>query len=503
MPLDISIPTTSVSDGPKPFTKYAIRIAAPLRTTILHKRYSDFSTLHALLTTQVGAAPPAPLPGKSWLGVGLGKLGLGLGSTSGSPEMVEERRKGLEAYLQAIENSDDGRWRVSEAWRKFLELGAAAGRNGSVSATASGLGKDAIQDASDWLDAHAELKSRLQEARLWLTRREQASTANAQHEAGANAKRGLVQAGTLIQALEQALERLSGKGGGSDWGGEKLGDGEVRRRRDMIGTVRKEKEGLEGVLNAMAVNSAASSAQGSTASASASSEQKSSLFKGATGGGRRVLGAPAKETERTRELDNDGVLQLQQQIMAEQDEDVQDLSKVVRRMREMGVQINEEIVLQNQMLGLFEEDVDRYVTVQRRTLQTFVLVMLTIYTESTARLGLRERGLIRSSKYHEGPHALSTAIHIPSVCLLISIEFIMHKDLAYFHAFRFSRSEFASPNTSSVMLLICDVEKLHPPLHSVRLVRDPSSTYFTPQKHSPNTSLPVTKTFSMPRRSKN
>ncbi|KAF2503386.1 Phox-like protein [Lophium mytilinum] len=356
MPLDISIPTTSTSEGPKPFTKYAIRIAAPLRTTILHKRYSDFAALHSLLTSQVGTAPPAPLPGKSWLG-GLGRLGLG--STNGSPEMIEERRKGLEAYLRAIESSEDGRWRVSDAWRKFMELGAAsAGRNGSVSTNASGLGKDAIKDGSDWLDAHAELKNRLQEARLWLTKREQANTANAQHEAGANAKRSLVRAGTLIQALEQALERLSGKGG-SEWGGERLGDGEVRRRRDLIGTARKEKDGLEGVLNAMAVKSVASSTQGSTSSASATSEQKSSLFKGAAGGGRRVLGAPAKETERTRELDNEGVLQLQKQIMEEQEEDVKDLSQVVRRMREMGVQINEEVVLQNQMLGLFEEDVDR------------------------------------------------------------------------------------------------------------------------------------------------
>ncbi|OCL06799.1 hypothetical protein AOQ84DRAFT_296300, partial [Glonium stellatum] len=75
--------------------------------------------------------------------------------------------------------------------------------------------------------------------------------------------------------------------------------------------------------------------------------------------GRRVLGAPAKETERTRELDNEGVLQLQKQVMAEQDEDLVDLAKVARRMREMGVQINEELVLQNQMLGLLDEDVDR------------------------------------------------------------------------------------------------------------------------------------------------
>ena len=65
------------------------------------------------------------------------------------------------------------------------------------------------------------------------------------------------------------------------------------------------------------------------------------------------------ETERTRELDNEGVLQLQKQIIQEQDEDLVDLTTVVKRMRQMGVAINEEIVEQNAMLGLLEEDVER------------------------------------------------------------------------------------------------------------------------------------------------
>jgi regulator of vacuolar morphogenesis len=70
-------------------------------------------------------------------------------------------------------------------------------------------------------------------------------------------------------------------------------------------------------------------------------------------------GPPAQETERTRELDNDGVLQLQKQMMHEQDMDVDDLAKVVRRMREMGIQINEELEEQSTMLDLVDHDVER------------------------------------------------------------------------------------------------------------------------------------------------
>ena len=141
----------------------------------------------------------------------------------------------------------------------------------------------------------------------------------------------------------------------------------------------------------MAVKSAASSTPGPMGAGAATQGEKEGLFRGAAvggaGAGRRVLGAPAKETERTRELDNEGVLQLQKQVMAEQDEDLMDLAKVARRMREMGVQINEEIVLQNQMLGLLDDDVDRYV---QRFFRVF-LVGLGFETLLTNDIGLRAR----------------------------------------------------------------------------------------------------------------
>lgn len=288
-----------------------------------------------------------------------------MGNTAGSPEAIEKRRAGLEEYLRAIEGSEDARWRACKEYRAFLELDDRDGKNKLAGIAGAQFGKDRVRDSSDWLDKHSELKSNLQDARRWLTAREQATAATAQHEAAVNAKKSLVRAGTLISALEEALGRLSGKNG-DEWSGEKLGDGEIRRRRDMIGGLRKEKDGLESVLNSMAVKAAlsgSSSSASNTASAAVTSQQKAGLFahapRNTKPSGRRVLGAPVQETDKTRELDNEGVLQLQQQIIAEQDEDLVDLTTVVRRMREMGVQINTEIVEQNALLGLFEEDVER------------------------------------------------------------------------------------------------------------------------------------------------
>ncbi|KAI4911168.1 hypothetical protein J4E85_011306 [Alternaria conjuncta] len=373
-PLKISIPTTQeqTPENGKAYTSYTIKIEHPFprAATTLQKRYSDFSALDSTLRSEVSAAPPAPLPPKSWLG-GF----LGLGTTTSTPEAIEKRRVGLEAYLRAIESAEDGRWRVSKAYKQFLELGEKDGANGKKAAGFPGsqFGKDRVRDSSDWLDKHSELKSNLQDARRWLTKREQATAATAQHEAAANAKKSLVRAGTLISALEEGLSRLGGSNSktSDDWSAEKLGDGEIRRRKDMISGLRKERDGLDSVLNSMAVKAAisgsgTSSTPSTSSSAAVTESQKAGLFSSRntsntkSSSSRRVLGGPpAAETDKTRELDNDGVLQLQQQIIQEQDEDLVDLTTVVRRMKEMGVQINTEIVEQNAMLGLFEEDVER------------------------------------------------------------------------------------------------------------------------------------------------
>ncbi|EKG17311.1 hypothetical protein MPH_05377 [Macrophomina phaseolina MS6] len=375
MPLDISIPSTSVSSTDKPFTIYTISIRQPIRTITVVKRYSDFVRLHADITEQAGGMPPpAPLPSKSWFS-----------RTVNNPTMTEQRRRDLEAYLQAIEHADDPRWRHTSAWRTFLQLGTSmrggGGENGKHNLEPGRNGQLGIKDPATWLAAHQDLKHNLHQARLALTRREQAQTAQQQHEAGAAAKKFLVLAGTLISALDEGLKTLSGggaKGGrapGGDVAVEKLGDGELRRRRDLLSGARKEKEGLEGVLGALAVKSLAAGGSGAGASASmlssgaaATPGDKAHLFRGANGGAAsggvgvrsgRTLGAPAPETQRTRELDNSGVVQLQRQIMREQDEDVQDLGAAVRRMRELGIQINDELQLQDDMLRMLDDDVDR------------------------------------------------------------------------------------------------------------------------------------------------
>ena len=152
----------------------------------------------------------------------------------------------------------------------------------------------------------------------------------------------------MIGTLDTGLQLLSS---GSVRGGTSLGEGELRRRRDLLASARREREGLESLLNAMVAKSAVDTTI-------ANAGEKTSLIGTQNSKPRsgRVLG---KETDRTRALDNQGVLQLQKQLMQDQDEDVMVLAKAVARQKELGAQIQEELEVQNEMLGMLDEDVTR------------------------------------------------------------------------------------------------------------------------------------------------
>jgi regulator of vacuolar morphogenesis len=106
----------------------------------------------------------------------------------------------------------------------------------------------------------------------------------------------------------------------------------------------------------------------------------------------RVLGGPAKETDRTRERNNEGVLQLQRQLMQEQDMDVEELNKVVRKMKDLGIAINEELVEQQGLLDILDQDVDRYAS----SFLVASVIILTIVSGLEARSTLQRREFERS-----------------------------------------------------------------------------------------------------------
>ena len=355
-PLEISIPSTILSNTTteKPYTLYNITLRLPLRTFVVQKRYSDFVALHSSLTSLIpDPPPPAPLPSKSWFK-----------STASSPELTESRRAGLERYLRAIAEDPDRRWRETAAWRAFLNLpsssGSASSARGELVAAHQRGGMLAGQVAADpqvWLDLHREMKSQLHDARLFLGRRDGATAAQAQYEAGASAKKCLVKAGGLLGNLEEGLKIVTE---GGRRGEEKLGAGEIRRRRDLLGSAKVERDGLEKLAVSLAVKTQSAGNTGNGGVGTTQQQDKNALFgPGVSRPSGRVLGAPVPETNKTRELDNEGVLQLQKQIMEDQDLNVEELAKAVRRQKEIGMAIRMEVDEQNDMLKRVDDDADR------------------------------------------------------------------------------------------------------------------------------------------------
>lgn len=173
----------------------------------------------------------------------------------------------------------------------------------------------------------------------------------------------------MMSSLETGLQNLGSSS--SIRGGASLGEGELRRRKDLLSSAKREREGLENLLSAMAAKSAVDAAVADTvANASDTTSLLSSNTSNTNGTnptsttsshngpptGGRVLG---KETSKTRALDNQGVLQLQKKLMQEQDEDVDVLAGAVRRQKELGIQIQQELEVQKDLLGLLDEDVGR------------------------------------------------------------------------------------------------------------------------------------------------
>lgn len=347
--MEISIPTTHLATQPKPHTTYTISLRLPLRSFSLTKRFSEFLALHSALTSQSGAPPPVSPPPKTYFK-----------SSTHNPEIAESRRQALETYLQTISSHEDWRWRETPAWRAFLNLPSSVSQKSSIASSlhsALTTSSAPITDPVVWLDCHRDVLALLQEARIQITRRDAVTgvantNVQAQHEASAAAKKSLVKAGGMIHALAEGLKKSGG-----EWGAERLGEGEVRRRRDLVASARKEKDSLDALLNAMVAKASVDAALGDkdalvglSTSTGSGNRHKAHVSSG------RVLG---KETARTRELDNSGVLALQKQMMMEQDEDVSVLAAAVRRQRELGEEINRQLVEQNEMLGMLDEDVTR------------------------------------------------------------------------------------------------------------------------------------------------
>ncbi|ODQ63957.1 Phox-like protein [Nadsonia fulvescens var. elongata DSM 6958] len=316
MYMDISIPTISETSP----TQYCIEVNLKGKnstsesgsTYVLRKRYSDFVGLVAALEKEIGAELPITLPAKKWIG-------------KHDQAFLEERRRGLELFLRRLTKIDE--FTTSDVLRSFLEISK---HDMNVKTDPYKTDKNTTgKGAEDWASQLESVQSLLREARV---------------SSGVEERKLRVTAQARLRLIDTML---------SQYGPVDLGDGEYRRRKDIINDLVRQ---CDLYNNSASSNITDQDFIMNGPAGITNNGPSNSLFTTASANKRtssRVLGVP-KETDRTRQLDNRGVFQLQQEDMNEQESMLQVLRQTIQRQRAMGENIKEELDLQSDLLTELE-----------------------------------------------------------------------------------------------------------------------------------------------------
>lgn len=336
--MEISVPSFTQT---KP-VQFTIHVSLPNHTSyILKKRYSEFATFHSELLEEVGhdqTMLSSVFPGKKWSLFG--------GNTN--EEFLKERRRGLELFLRNVVKNEE--LRECLAVIRFLELSKHVREQGrSIEAT--------LQNASEWAKAVNVVRSKLQQLK---------SLKSSQSRDG-EAVEDSVEERKLKVGIKSGLTELESSLVGNVGG---MGQGEYMRRRNIV-------QDLSNTLNQIET-SKKNSGNGRDEDASyrpfstshssnlspleSKSKGVSNLFSSCnnnrSNSNKRVLGA-TEETDKTRQQNNAGLLELYQTEMQAQDQIIDSLHSTLINQKNLGQQIYHEIEFQNQLLDDLDSDVHK------------------------------------------------------------------------------------------------------------------------------------------------
>ncbi|GHJ90344.1 hypothetical protein NliqN6_6746 [Naganishia liquefaciens] len=358
----IAVVGHQVKKDPKPHVTYSVKVSTSTRTWLVHRRYNDFVALNAELKSSTGKEPPGSLPPKhAW----------SLTRNVEDPKLVDERQRGLEAYLKTILIHRDPCWRTAFGFLDFLAVPSNTHSARTASATASKLasglpavgGDDTtmLHTSTSWMTEYTALQHVLRSVRAALLKRDtlaQLGDASGSRSAAVEAKRSIKELKVRLQGLENGLPLVEG-----------LGQGERSRREGMVDSLKDEITNVEKMADAGIRVSApplsASPAGGSRSTTPLNESARTALLGPSPAPPpSRVFGTGAartapQETAQTRPLDADGLVMLQKTQMDQQDAQLTQLSAVLQRQMRIGQEIGREVAEQNEMLDHMSSEADR------------------------------------------------------------------------------------------------------------------------------------------------
>ena len=342
----IHIPAYEDRAEPSPHTVYRIQITANVREWPMWRRYSEFADLHTELTKSTGSSPPAPLPPKH---------SFSMFRSRSSPTMLEQRKLGLETYLRAILSAREDKWRESYAFKEFI--GVPVGKNTVIEGRSNAASSSKTFTLVSWLDENMELQSSVRDVRADINKRDALSDrgdVSGSHQTNVQAKKKLLAVQTRIDALDDGLKSLAMAG---------ISEGELQRRTEMVARLRDDCDKLTKMVT-IARHTSRGLGKTLERDPAPESDRSALLGKGFTTFSKlgRVLGAPPppQETEETRPLDSNGLLQLQKAKIDDQDANLAQLSAILQRQKHLGLAIDSEIKQHIEILDQLDHDVDRF-----------------------------------------------------------------------------------------------------------------------------------------------
>ena len=269
--------------------------------------------------------------------------------------MLEQRRAGLETYLRAILGAKEDKWRECYAFKQFL--GVPIGKNTAIEGRLATASSSKSFTLVSWLDEHIELQSSVRDIRADINKRDALSDRgdiSGSHQSNVQAKKKLLAVQTRIDALDDSLKALAMSG---------MSEGELQRRTEMAARLRDDCDKLTKMVTVARLTSRGLGAT-LERNPAPDSDRNALLGKGPTTFSKpgRVFGAPPppQETEETRPLDSNGLLQLQQAKIDDQDANLAQLSAILQRQKHLGLAINAEVNQHIEMLDQLDQDVDKF-----------------------------------------------------------------------------------------------------------------------------------------------
>jgi SYP5 family syntaxin len=197
-------------------------------------------------------------------------------------------------------------------------------------ASRANAGRKAAMDASTWLAEFERVEKQVDASFACLYESDAAQRegrASDATELTATVRKQAAELGSTLDKIESSLRTSS------------VTERERRRRDDLVVSLRGRCEELEGLSgdNTGFVSSPAST----------------SFFQPELDSHHRG------ETSMTVDLDNSGILQLQRNMMAQQDDELEELSRVVTSTKHIGMAVNEELGLHARLLDDIDDEVTR------------------------------------------------------------------------------------------------------------------------------------------------